>query len=87
MTISDCISYLQNAFAEENLTSVNNQIPQPIPGSDELSDHHSHQTEPDIYLHDADNQRDRGGQDDLEEGVLFCAVEGIDQLDFVFAGF
>lgn len=50
----------------ENLAAINNQIPKPDSGGDELTDDYSDQTQSDVYLHNAEQGRDISGNHHLE---------------------
>lgn len=73
----------ENHVKLEHLTSINNQIPQPLPASNEFSDNDSHKTESDVYLHGIDENRNRAWENDFFQYVPPAAAQGVDELDFL----
>ena len=65
------------------LAPINDQISQPQPGGQKFSDDHSHQAEPHVYLHIADDQRDRSGKKDLKQDLPLSSPQGADQTGLV----
>ena len=48
-----------NPIKFKDLRTVNNKMPQSPSGTDELTDNNPNKTQPDIYLHNTKNLRDR----------------------------
>ncbi len=65
----------------EYLARVDDQISQSVPCRQEFSDHHTHQAQPDIDLHIADDRRHGARQYDFEQRVPAVSVECIDEFD------
>ena len=63
----------------ENLTGVNNQIPQTFFRSQKFPDNHPDQTQPDIYLHITDDRWNRTGKHDFGQYLPAFSAKRIDQ--------
>lgn len=75
------ITSCHNPLTAKYLAGINDQIPQPAPCRQKFPDYNSHQAQPDVDLHIADDGRDGAWQDYFGEGMPFIAAQGVDQLD------
>ena len=72
----------QHQIQLEDLASVDDEVAQALPASDEFADDDAHEAEADVDLHGVQEDRDGAGQDDLGEHILFMSAQGIDELRF-----
>lgn len=71
----------------EDLTAVDNEKSKSLPGSDEFTDDHTNQTEPDIDFHNAQKIRDRRGQCHTQKFIFPFSTEGTDELQRIRINF
>ena len=64
----------------KRLGTVDDQVSKSLSCTNKFSDDHAYQAEPDIYLHNAEDQRNRRGQHDLGQLLFFSAAKGFDKL-------
>ena len=68
----------------ENLARVNDQISQSVPCCQEFSDYNTHEAEPDVDFHIADDRRNRAWKHNFKQCVPAIPVECIDEFDLFF---
>lgn len=71
----------------EDLTAVDNEKSQSLPGSDEFTDDNTNQTEPDIDFHNAQKIRDRRGQCHTQKFIFPFSTEGTDEFQRIRINF
>ena len=67
----------------KNLTSINDHIAKTFSTADKFSDDHTHQAEPDIDLHGADDRRNAAWDHYLGESMEPVSVKGVDEHDLI----
>ena len=67
----------------EDLASINDHIAKPFPAADKFSDDHTHQAEPDIDFHGADDRRNTAWNDHFGERMKPVSVKCIDEHDLI----
>ena len=75
--------FWQNAGTQECLAAIYDQITKPLPCSNEFPDDHAYQTKSDVDFHNAENQGNRRGENDLLKLFPLGAAKGADQLSLL----
>ena len=66
----------------KDLTGVDDEITEPVFGSQEFTDDNTYKAQPDVYLHIADDRRDRAGNNDFGQCLKFVSLQGVNKLYF-----
>lgn len=64
----------------EHLAAVNDEVSQPLSGTDEFPDDDAHQRQTDVDLGGGEEDGDVGGEDDAAQNIQSAAAQGADQL-------
>ena len=67
----------------EHLTTINYHVAETLFGTDKFSDDDTNQTQSDIDLHDGEQIRNVGGQNDLVQDARGISVKCRDEFDFI----
>ena len=69
----------KNPSEFKGLASIDDEIPEAFPGTNELADDNTYQAEADVYFHNTDDQRNRSWQNDFYQFFFFVASQSFNQ--------